>query len=174
MNPAFVQLLDGRLLDFKDGKDEAIRLETKALQDSLSSLDLARPTVLTVVPAHDALDTNEGSPLARVAHGLAALDPRYVPRVDALVRVRPVLRKALGGGRSIQANLESMAAYDHRGLRESTVVILDDTVTTGNSIAAARELLMRAGAYRVAAIALARTVKYFGALTAQGGRTSVP
>ena len=38
-----------------------------------------------------------------------------------------------------------------------TVVILDDIVTSGNSIAAARQLLEVAGARRIAAVAVGRT-----------------
>ena len=44
---------------------------------------------------------------------------------------------------------------------EAVVAVLDDTVTTGTSVAAARALFLEAGATRVAAVALARTVKYF-------------
>jgi predicted amidophosphoribosyltransferase len=47
-----------------------------------------------------------------------------------------------------------------------TVILLDDTVTTGSTIAAARYLLMQAGARRIGAVALARTVKYYGSITA--------
>jgi predicted amidophosphoribosyltransferase len=49
-------------------------------------------------------------------------------------------------------------------LRGETVIVLDDIVTTGYSIEACRTLLRKAGAARVAAIALARTVKQSAAL----------
>jgi predicted amidophosphoribosyltransferase len=39
-------------------------------------------------------------------------------------------------------------------------VVLDDTASTGNSIEGARQLLLNAGAVRVAGVALGRTVKY--------------
>ena len=86
LNPSFVQSIDGRLLDFKSGADEAIWLELREFKRGLDRLELPHRTLIVVVPGHEARDTNEGSPLARTGHGLAALDRRYVPRVDALIR----------------------------------------------------------------------------------------
>jgi predicted amidophosphoribosyltransferase len=54
-----------------------------------------------------------------------------------------------------------MSVSDPSRVKGATVVVLDDTVTTGNSLLAARQLLSEAGADRVAAVALGRTLKYF-------------
>jgi hypothetical protein len=160
-NPAFVHALDGRLLDFKDGVDLAVKLETRAFLRALEQLEFPFRTLLVVVPGHDAKPSNEGAPLARVAHALAAIEARCLACPDALVRATPALKRAIGGSRSIQANVDSMRVTGPASVRGATIIILDDTVTTGNSIAAVRQLLVEAGARRVGAIALARTVKYF-------------
>jgi predicted amidophosphoribosyltransferase len=47
----------------------------------------------------------------------------------------------------------------------NTVILLEDTVTTGTTITAARQLLRQAGAHRIGVVALARTVKCYGVTT---------
>ncbi len=160
-NPAFVHALDGRLLDFKDGVDLAVKLETRAFLRALEQLEFPFRTLLIVVPGHDVRASNEGAPLARAARALAAMEARCLACPDALVRATPASKRSVGGSRSIQANIDSMRIAEPSAVRGATVIVLDDTVTTGNSIAAARQLLKQAGARRVGAIALARTVKYF-------------
>ena len=160
-NPAFVHALDGRLLDFKDGRDTAIAAETEAIGEALELLRLERGTVLVIVPGHEARHENDGTPLARLAQGLAAADARYVARVNALIRTTTACKKSTGGGRTIQSCAETLHVTDEASVRGRVVVILDDTVTTGSAVAAARRLLRDAGACRVGAVALARTVKYF-------------
>ena len=174
-NPAFVHALDGRLLDFKDGRDTAIAAETQALAEALEQLPLGRGTVLVIVPGHEARPENDGTPLARLAQGLAAADARYIARINALIRTQTAGCRSRGGERTLQASVGSLRVTDEAGIRGRVVVILDDTVTTGNSVAAARCLLRGAGACRIAAVALARTVKYVSHGTRQtligsGGR----
>lgn len=160
-NPAFVHALDGRLLDFKDGVELAVTLETREFLRALEQLEFPFRTLLVVVPGHDAKPSNEGTPLSRAAHALATVEARCLARPDMLIRTTTVSRKSAGGSRSVQANMESLCVTDPASVRGATVIVLDDTVTTGQSIAAARQRLTQAGARRVGAIALARTVKYF-------------
>jgi predicted amidophosphoribosyltransferase len=54
-----------------------------------------------------------------------------------------------------------MTVNDSSRLKDATVVVLDDTATTGTSLKAARQLLEEAGAKKIAAVAIGRTVKYF-------------
>jgi hypothetical protein len=158
---SFVKATDGRLLDFKEGRDHAIRAETDELRRGLEELNLPRGTVLVVVPGHEARDSNEGRPLALAAHALALADDRYAACVDALVRCRTIPKLATGGVRSVHQQRQSMSVRNPSSLKGATVLVLDDTVTTGNSLTAARQLLREAGAGRVAAVGLGRTVKYF-------------
>jgi hypothetical protein len=161
-NPAFEPSVDGRLLDFKNGDEEAIVREIVEFRQGLERLRLPRPTLLLVVPAHTARDSTEGDPLARAAHGLAALDRRFIPAVDMLIRVTTIPRRATGGERTTQSSRASMRVQEVRNSGVDTIVLLEDTVTTGTTIAAARQLLRQAGARRIGVVALARTVKYYG------------
>lgn len=101
------------------------------------------------------------APLARAIHRLTQRDADYVAMVDALIRTTTIPRRSTGGERSFVASIRSMHVRNPESLKDATVVVLGDTVTTGKSLAAAKRLLLEAGVDRVAAVALARTVEYF-------------
>jgi predicted amidophosphoribosyltransferase len=158
-NPAFVNETDGRLLAFKRGEDWAVEIEADVLARALGQLTCPRNTTVAVVPGHEEADSNLDKPLARVAHILAESDDRLVAWVDTLIRVKTIPKLAKGGDRSVEQHLSSMRVNSPPP-GSSTVLVLDDTVSTGNSMTAARALLSRAS-LAVAAVGLCRTVKYF-------------
>ena len=160
-NPAFTKATDGRLLDLKDNDDHGVTAAAEDFKEGLDLLDLPAGTILVIVPGHEALESNEGRALARAAHALAKLDDRYIASVDSLIRIKTVPKKTDGGSRDIEVDLSSVVVKNSSKLKGNVVVVLDDTMTTGNSLAAARQLLERAGANRIAAVAIGRTVKYF-------------
>jgi phosphoribosyl transferase-like protein len=159
-NPDFCALIDGRLLDLKDGKEQGIANAVSDFRPALQVLGLPPGTLLGIVPGHKASLSNDHRPLARVVHALAEADSRYVSRVELLVRTLTIPKQTVSGDRSLRRHLTSMRVNNTSELRGATVLLLDDTVTTGRSIEAARILLSDAGA-TVAAVALGRTVKYF-------------
>lgn len=159
-NPAFRRATDGRLLDFKENLDHGVKNGASDFREVLAKLDLPKGTILVVVPGHEARASNAGRPLARAADPIAAADDRYVASVDSLIRTKTIEKLAKGGVREVQTHLDSLAVRQPTNLKGATVVILDDTVTTGHSVEAARYLITQAGAKRVAAVGLGRTVKY--------------
>ncbi len=156
-NPAFKSSpgLDGRLLDFKVGDNDAIKSETTVLLNAIEKLDLL-DAVVAIIPGHEAAASNRETPLARAAEAIAAASD-YTAAPDSLVRTRSIDKLADGGDRSVNTHVTSMAIPDPTIVRGQTVVIIDDIVTTGNSIAAARQLLEAASAERIAAVAIGRT-----------------
>jgi hypothetical protein len=159
-NPAFTKSTDGRLLDLKDNTERGVTAAVEDFQRGLAALDLPAGTILAVVPGHEANNSNAARPLARVVQALAALDRRFVPGIDTLIRTRTVQKKAGGGSRGIGVDLASISVRNSPNLKDATVVVLDDTVTTGGSLMAARQLIKKAGAKKIAAVAIGRTVKY--------------
>jgi hypothetical protein len=160
-NPAFRTATDGRLLDLKDNLDRGVQAAAEDFKNGLDQLALPKGVVLVILPGHEAKDSNEGRALARAARALAEMDDRYVVSVDSLIRIKTVPKKTDGGSRDIAIDLNSITVTNPSTLRGATVVVLDDTATTGGSLSAARRLLEDAGARRVAAVAIGRTVKYF-------------
>jgi predicted amidophosphoribosyltransferase len=161
VNPAFKEATDGRLLDLKDNLDKGVAAAAEDFKEGLDKLDLPDGTVLVIVPGHEALESNKKRALARAAHALAKLDKRYVASADSLIRTKTVPKKTDTGIRDVNVDLNSITVTNPAELKGKIVVALDDTTTTGGSLTAARQLLERAGAKRVAAIAIGRTVKYF-------------
>jgi len=160
-NPAFKKATDGRLLDLKDNLDHGVTAAAEDFKAGLDKLNLPAGTILVIVPGHEAMESNEERALARAAHALAQLDRRYVASVDSLIRTKTVPKKTDGGSRDIDVDLNSIVVRNSSSLKGKVVVALDDTTTTGGSLTAARQLLDRAGAKKVAAVAIGRTVKYF-------------
>jgi phosphoribosylpyrophosphate synthetase len=160
LNPAFRKETDGRLLDLKDNSDRGVFAAAADFRLGLDSLNLPNGTVITIVPGHEALASNEGRPLARAAQALANEDKRYLAKIDTLIRTKTVSKKTGGGSRDISIDLNSITV-NAANVAGATVVVLDDTATTGGSLMAARQLLQAAGATKIAAVAIGRTVKYF-------------
>jgi predicted amidophosphoribosyltransferase len=160
LNPLFRRETDGRLLDLKDNSDRGVSAAATDFRSGLDSLNLADGTVIAIVPGHEAIASNEGRPLARAAQALATMDKRYISKVDSLIRTTTVPKKTAGGIRSTSVDLNSIKA-NPADVAGAVVVVLDDTATTGGSLMAARQLLEAAGAARVAAVAIGRTVKYY-------------
>jgi hypothetical protein len=161
-NPAFRQATDGRLLNFKEGDLAAIDAEADEVGAVLNCLGLPPRVLVALIPGHRAVATNRGTTLSQLVDVLAAQDPRLVASADTLVRHRDVEKLAVGGSRSVRVHAESMWVQVPPPLQGETVVVLDDVVSTGHSMEAARELLRLAGAARVACVAIARTAKLMG------------
>lgn len=157
-NPDFQKATDGRLLDFKEGKQDAVAVEVEEFAKALGGLSLPSFALIGVIPGHTEKASNAGTPLARVAEALADRDLRLGRAVDLLVRTKTIEKLAAGGNRSLLVHLESMTVSRNVGLSGLTIVLIDDVATTGNSIEAARKLLLAKGAKGVAGVALCQTV----------------
>lgn len=148
--------LDKRLLAFKCGQPKAVAAEVENFRRALVALRLSGPARLVVMPGHLASESNATSPLSEVAWRLADTDPALTATTSCIVRTQTITKLSHGGPRAVGVHLRSLAVRGE-GLTGETVIILDDVLTTGNSIAAARHLLLAAGASRVAAVVLGRT-----------------
>jgi predicted amidophosphoribosyltransferase len=151
-----VQAIDRRIFDFKEGKNWAVAAEIVEFQKALKSLDMPIPVLIALVPGHEAKPTNVGCPLARVAQALAVANPQLKADVDLVLRVKTIDKLAHGGYRGIEVHLNSLQVT--RRVPGTTVLVLDDVVTSGNSMAAARQLLTEKAAKHVAGISLCQTV----------------
>jgi hypothetical protein len=158
-NPAFRRATDGRLLNFKDGEPEAIEAEAAEVGAAIDRLRLPQKALLMMVPGHRVARSNCETTLARLVEALADKNHALVASVNTLIRCRDVEKLSVGGRRSMAVHEGSMRVLQPPWVGGETVVVIDDIVSTGHSMAAARELLTRAGAARVACIAIGRTAK---------------
>ena len=146
-NPNF-NAYSGFLLDLKENQAGAVERFRQFLEGLL-----APDIPVAIVPSHDPAKTTSG--LRTLGEMLAASD-----RIDAascLVRTMKIDKLATGGDRSIQVHLNSIVVQNVQLIQGRDVVLLDDITTSGNSLEACRQLLMKAGAARVQKLALAKT-----------------
>ena len=139
----------GRILDLKEGNTHAVAYFRERVEP-----DLGNGFAVAVVPSHDPASPGLG------LRALAAALTQNGGRIDAsgcLVRTVKINKLALGGDRSINVHLGSIAVTNAALVKDRDVMLLDDVTRTGNSLFACRKLLLDAGARSVQCVALGRT-----------------
>ena len=76
---------------------------------------------------------------------------------EVISRAFEMPKKAIGGSRDLQAEIESLTVRNKSTVKGRQVLLLDDVTTTGTSLKAGKYLIERAGAKIVALLALAET-----------------
>ncbi|MGW7162653.1 ComF family protein [Paenibacillus taichungensis] len=147
-NPKFDD--DSRfLLDLKNDKDSAVDRIYNWLEP-IVDLNVA----LAVVPSHD--PNKMGGGVYRIAKRLVASN-RRVDAVSCLQRHSLIQKLAHGGPRGIDVHINSIRVVNPEFIKDREVLLLDDIKTSGNSLWACKQLLLRAGAREVQCLAFGRT-----------------
>ena len=141
------------ILDFKKGYAPVIEEFRKSVAKELGS-----DFPVCVVPSHMASVDNSMSPTARLAKGLVKSN-NLIDATNCILRVRSISKLSRGGNRDLAVHLNSVKVVNSSVIKGKTVLLLDDVMTTGNSLDACRQLLLRAGAKNVLCLALAKTVR---------------
>ena len=114
--------------------------------------------VIAVVPSHsEALRNTNGT--AIIAHKL--IDKfNYINGIDIIIRAETTPKKSYSINRlSLEDDIKTLTIkFRNIDLNKKKVILLDDVVTTGNSLKAASYLLYNAGVKQVICIAIGRTV----------------
>ena len=141
------------ILDFKKGYAPVIEEFRKSVAKELGS-----GFPVCVVPSHMASVDNSMSPTARLVKGLVKSN-NLIDATNCILRVRSISKLSRGGNRDLAVHLNSVKVVNSDVIKGKTVLLLDDVMTTGNSLDACRQLLLRAGAKNVLCLALAKTVR---------------
>ena len=141
------------ILDFKKGYAPVIEEFRKSVAKELGS-----DFPVCVVPSHMASVDNSMSPTAQLAKGLVKSN-NLIDATNCILRVRSISKLSRGGNRDLAVHLNSVKVVNSDVIKGKTVLLLDDVMTTGNSLDACRQLLLRAGAKNVLCLALAKTVR---------------
>ena len=86
---------------------------------------------------------------------------REVPCVsytDLICRTVNTKKRSFGGDRSFDLNLDTMKVINPEKCKDKDVVVVDDIVTSGNTLRACAELLWRAKAASVSCLTMGRTI----------------
>lgn len=149
INPEFSKHNCGVILDLKEGKEYAVNHFYNA---TTSHIPNGLPIV--IVPSSNSENINTG--IKKLGQLLAKNG-----RIDAtscLVRHTTIPKAAKGGPRNVQSHLNSINVQNVHLIKGKSVILLDDVTTSGSSLDACEELLIRAGASEVLKFAIANTV----------------
>jgi len=137
------------ILDLKVNNPKACHRIFTALNGEIGS-----GTAITVVPSSD--PTKGPTGIRTVAEMLAASKNR-TDATHCLVRHKPIAKLATGGNRNIAVHLSSIEVAEPMRIKNKVVWLLDDVMTSGNSLIACQKLLIDAGAAKVHMLALGKT-----------------
>lgn len=129
---------------------------TEALQYIKAHYGVGTIDIFTIVPGHKADSLSK--PLTDIIRVLAARTGA-TPMPGLLRRKSDIEKLAHGGNRSLPTHLTSIAVTNPIEIVGKTVLVLDDVMTSGNSLAACEFLLRQANVRNVITLALAKTVR---------------
>ena len=130
---------------FKASNKEIIQIIFKNVDDLI-----CKNIVICTIPSHDPANINNG--INQLVNLLANSG-----RIDGskfLVRTKKIEKKGTGGDRNTSVDLNSIVANNSMVFRNKAILLLDDVATTGNSMKACTEILLKNGAKRVSKLAI--------------------
>lgn len=141
----------GKLLDLKEGKERGLNYCLKIL---LENIKANTPLAIAAIPSSDATKVRSSVQqlVSRFAKDYGALDV-----FDLLKRTATIQKLANGGDRSMQVHLDSLIVQNVQRVGNRVVILIDDIVTSGNSLAAGHQLLTAAGVQNVICVAMGQT-----------------
>lgn len=148
----------GYILDIKDNGKNVQQAVAAFLPPLLTKIKANIPNgtiqIVATVPGHKEGSTSPA--LVDLTKVIAArLQTRSLPYL--VKRTRTIDKLAHGGNRSESVHIDSMVVTNHLEIEGKVILLVDDVMTTGNSMIAAAKLLLGAGARVVHLIALGQT-----------------
>jgi hypoxanthine phosphoribosyltransferase len=144
-----------KLLELKNQTQNVVNFWYEELEQHLNNESFA----IAVVPSSSS--ENKISGIHLVAQKIAK--SRQITITDAtscLRRYRSIDKLASGGNRELTVHANSIEVINRHLIKNKNVLLVDDISTTGNSLLACKELVMKAGASKVKCVALGKTVRY--------------
>lgn len=161
-NPSFNKKTGGYLLDFKEGKENAInryfnKMEKKVLEKNKNLLESGNYGI-TCVPS-----SKEG----QIGKGLEKLIAMICEKYKIenmcgnLSRKYDIEKQAHGGLRKLEIHLDSIEVLNESLFKDRNIIIIDDITTTGISLNACEKIVEDCGAKKIRCIALGKTVNHY-------------
>lgn len=147
-NPLF-DVFSGKILDLKDKKPAAIKYFYNLLD-----CEICPGVTICVVPSSNAEKVESG--IGKLGELLAANGRDN--KVYFLHRSHSINKLATGGSRDMSVHMQSIDTIEDVDITGDIVLLMDDVTTTGNSLYACREILLRRGAANVEMFALGKAI----------------
>ena len=154
-NPCF-DYWSEKILDLKNKEETSIDFWVLELKKHFKNESFA----IAVIPSHSSY--NQVSGIHLVAQKLAkSLREEVTDATLCLRRVKSIEELSRGGNRELSVHFKSVEVMNAQLIQNKNVLLLDDVSTSGNSLRAGKELLLKAGASKVKCVALGKTVTYY-------------
>lgn len=158
---AETDLLSSHILKLKTEREYAIPLgEALALVVRLRYAELLESDLLVPVPLHTEEFTQRGFNQALELAKVVGEKRLNIPVLHALKKTKPLKMKQKNRSERREAvkGLYNILAYRINNIRDKSIILIDDVVTTGFDASECSEILLKYGAKKVDVLALARTV----------------
>lgn len=148
---------DGSILRLKNNNKESI--------DKYSSLiNLKLKNIKNIIDSKDVLIMSIPSSTVGKRNGInivaefIAKENKFLDKSNRLIRTTDIPKLATGGRRHKDVHLNSIKyEKDECDLSDKIIILIDDVITTANSLIATREILIKYGAKHIIALGLTRT-----------------
>lgn len=149
------------IIEFKKGSQSQINKFTQEMKEALlervgNEASKLKGICLVVMPSHSAEKWNYA--LLQMA-GKLCEELNMLGYLYALKREVEHDKLSIGGDRSFISHINTIRLNSGYDVKGKQIVVLDDITTTGNSLLASAQILLNAGAKRVRAIAIGKTIE---------------
>ncbi len=147
----YADKISALILDVKDKNESGLNFFFAQLQSEIKD-----GITICVVPSHIA-STKNSNGVAMLARRLASTNNR-IDAVDYIIRTKTITKLANGGSRDIKIQRQTLDVNPNMSISGNVILLVDDVTTSGNSLLACKELLLKHGAKEVAMFALGKSL----------------
>ncbi len=142
------------ILELKNQDSDAIEYFLEQIGNLIDNDNI----ILTVVPSHSSSPSSSG--ICDLAKRLTRLKSSLIDGTHLIQRVKSIDKQSCSTNeRTQQLHLDSIKINNQSLMTGKKFILMDDVLTTGNSVKACKSLLTKAGAKQVKIIVLGKTIR---------------
>lgn len=148
---------DGKILSLKNNNIDTIKEYSNLFNLKLKGLTKITYTNNIVIMSIPSSRVGNRNGINLVAENIGK-ENRFLDKSKRLIRIENIQKLATGRRRGKEVHLNSIKyEVDECDLSSKIIILIDDIITTGNSLAACREILIGCGAKYIVGLGIGRT-----------------
>lgn len=159
-NRRFREKEDGDILRLKENEIEVIEKYSNLFNLKLKNIKEILDVNNVIIISIPSSKVGKKKGINYVAENIAKKNG-FLDKSNRLIRTKDIHKLSAGGRRDKDVHLNSIKyKEDNCDLSNKTIILIDDVITTGNSLIACREILMRCGAKQIVGLGIGRTYSH--------------